>query len=73
MMTISNPNLTVREQQILSLTAHEFTCKEIANQLFIAPSTVKTHRKKLQHKLRVKNAAGLVRKSFELGILRVSI
>ncbi len=53
--------LTVRETEILRLITKEFTTKEIANQLSISEFTVKTHRKHLISKLKVKNLAGLVK------------
>lgn len=51
--------LTKREMEVLQLIAQEFTSEEIAQKLFIAKSTVDTHRKNLIHKLNVKNAVGL--------------
>jgi DNA-binding CsgD family transcriptional regulator len=44
---------------VLKLIAMEYTSDEIAKQLFIAKSTVDTHRKNLIGKLNVKNAVGL--------------
>ncbi len=51
--------LTERELDVLKLIAHEFTSDEIAKKLYIAKSTVDTHRKNLIAKLKVKNAVGL--------------
>ena len=51
--------LTSREIDVLKLIAMEYTSDEIAKQLFIAKSTVDTHRKNLITKLNVKNAVGL--------------
>jgi len=53
--------LTNRETEILKLIAEEFTNNEIAEQLFISPRTVDTHRRNLIQKLHAKNTAGLVR------------
>ncbi len=58
-----------RELEVLKLIAFEFTIREIAQQLFISVETVKTHRRHLLRKMRVRNTAGLVRKSFEQRIL----
>lgn len=69
MMAINQHTISQREQEILILTAYEKTSKEIAHQLYISPHTVVTHRKNLMTKLKVKNAAGMVRKAFEMGIL----
>jgi DNA-binding NarL/FixJ family response regulator len=51
--------LTDREMDVLLLIAQEFTSDQIAKKLYIAKSTVDTHRKNLIHKLKVKNAVGL--------------
>jgi len=51
--------LTKRELDVLKLIAQEYTSEEIAKKLFIAKSTVDTHRKNLIFKLKVKNAVGL--------------
>ena len=58
-------NLTPREQEVLKLIVEEYTTKEIAQKLFICPSTVETHRLKLIQKMGVKNTAGLVRIAVE--------
>lgn len=52
--------LTKREKQIMRLIADEHTSHEIAEKLFIEPSTVDTHRKHIISKLGVKNSMGLV-------------
>jgi len=51
--------LTDRETEVLKLIALQFTSDEISKKLFIAKSTVDTHRKNLIYKLKVKNAVGL--------------
>ena len=51
--------LTQREIEILKLIAQENTSEDIAKQLFIAKSTVDTHRKNLIFKLKVRNSVGL--------------
>lgn len=62
-------NISQRESQILQLIVNEFTNKEIASKLFISSQTVATHRKNMREKLSVRNTAGLVRKSLELGLI----
>lgn len=52
-------HLTSRELEVLKLIAMQYTSDEISKQLFIAKSTVDTHRKNLINKLNVKNAVGL--------------
>lgn len=51
--------LTEREREVIKLIAQEYTSDEIAKKLYIARSTVDTHRKNLIYKLKVKNAVGL--------------
>lgn len=63
------PELTRREKQVLSLIADEQTTPEIAEALFISENTVESHRKNLLHKFNVKNVAGLIRRSMELGMI----
>ena len=61
--------ISQREQEVLRLVAYEHSTKEIASRLYLSDHTVITHRQNLMQKLDVKNAAGLVRVGFELGIL----
>lgn len=56
---VSVSQLTTREVEVLKLIAQQYTSDEIAEKLFIAKSTVDTHRKNLIYKLNVKNAVGL--------------
>ena len=63
--------LTEREQEVLMLIVQEHTAQEIADKLFVSPSTVITHRKNLLRKLEVKNSAGLVRQAIALGLVQV--
>ena len=64
--------ISPREEQILKLIAWELNSKEIAQALFISESTVLSHRKNLLSKMDVKNTAGLVRRGFEYGYLRIA-
>lgn len=68
---INLPILTTREIQVLNMISHELSSDEIARQLKLSTHTVTTHRKKMLTKLEVKNTAGLVRRGFELGYLRL--
>lgn len=63
--------LTPRESQVLELIAHEYSSHEIAAQLYISNHTVMSHRKSLLIKLDARNTAGLIRRSFERGLLKV--
>ena len=53
--------LTTRETEILQLVAEGMTNQEIAEKLFISPSTVDTHRKNIMSKLDIHSVAGLVK------------
>ena len=55
------PFITTREQQILEFLYKELTNKEIADQLFISPRTVDTHKRNLRKKLNVKSSVGLIK------------
>ena len=71
--TPQQAKISKREAQVLNMITHEFTTNEIASALFISHQTVATHRRNLIQKLRVRNTAGLVRKSIELGIITIPI
>lgn len=64
------PQLSKREMEVLQAIASEKTSHQIAEELFISEHTVEGHRAKLFQKLDVKNAAGLIRKAFLLGLLK---
>ncbi|MEG0929033.1 MULTISPECIES: response regulator [Chryseobacterium] len=54
------PRLTKREKQILQLVAQGKTSNMIAEELFLSPLTVDTHRKNLLQKFQAKNSTELV-------------
>lgn len=56
----TTPRLTKREKQILQFLAKGKTSNEIADDLFLSPLTVDTHRKNLLQKFGAKNSAELV-------------
>ena len=55
-------DLTRRESEVLALLAEGLSNKEIAEKLFISPSTVKTHVKHISKKLNVKRHLEAVKK-----------
>lgn len=57
----SIPALTRREKEIIKLIASGKTTHQIAENLFLSPFTVETHRRNLLQKLRVKNVAELIK------------
>ena len=62
------PDLSTREQQVLTLICQEFTSKEIAEKLFISARTVEGHRRSLQEKTGSRNIVGLVLYAVKNGI-----
>lgn len=63
------PKLTQREKEVLLLVSEGATTKEIAGKLFISRQTVESHRQHLMQKLGVSNAAALIKKAGEYGLL----
>lgn len=61
--------LTKRELQILSLIVEGYTCKEIADKLFLSYHTVHDYYKYLRLKLKADNTAVMVKKVIEQKIL----
>jgi len=55
------PNLTDREFEVLQLIGEVKTNREMAEQLHLSQKTVETHRVHLMRKLKLKNAAELLR------------
>ena len=54
------PKFTKREKQILQLIAQGKTTAGIADELFLSPLTVETHRRNMMQKLAVKNSIELI-------------
>jgi two-component system, NarL family, response regulator NreC len=61
--------LSLREKEVLKLTAQGSSNKEIAADLFISDTTVKAHMRNILEKLRVKNRAEAVGVAIAKGIL----
>ena len=53
--------LSRREKQIMGLISRGMTSEKIAEELFISPHTVNTHRKNIWHKLEIRSYAELIR------------
>jgi LuxR family transcriptional regulator, maltose regulon positive regulatory protein len=62
-------NLTDREEDVLRLLAEGLTNKQIANQLVVAPSTIKQHLKNIFRKLDVHSRTQAVARGRELNLL----
>lgn len=61
--------LTSREKEVLELIATGKTTVEMAEQLYISPFTIETHRKNLLQKFKAKNVAELIRTATQQGFL----
>jgi LuxR family maltose regulon positive regulatory protein len=66
----ASPALTERERSIVHFIADGQSNKEIARQLGVAPETVKTHLKRIFHKLSAETRAQAVVRAQSLGLLR---
>lgn len=62
--------VTAREREVLTLVVDGLTNKEIGKRLFIADSTVKSHRIRLMEKMGVKDTAGLIRVAITTGLVK---
>jgi DNA-binding NarL/FixJ family response regulator len=63
--------LTLREKEVLHLTAEGHSGREIAQKLFISRRTVESHRASVMRKLGVHNQRELVRHALQRGLLAV--
>jgi two-component system, NarL family, nitrate/nitrite response regulator NarL len=66
---VQAPVLTPRELEVLRGFAAGQSIPELAEQLFVAPSTVKTHTQRLYEKLDVSDRAAAVATAMRLGLL----
>ena len=61
--------LTAREMEVLTLLARRYANKEIAQEMFITPNTVKRHTLQVFAKLGVNDRRTAVEKARQLGLL----
>lgn len=69
--SVSRPQLTGRERQVLKLVAGGRSSRQIARQLKIDARTVEAHRGSVMSKLGADNAADMIVKAFRLGYLDI--
>jgi DNA-binding NarL/FixJ family response regulator len=65
------PPLTPREQEILTMIWSGLTSRQIAQRLGISLKTVDSHRAMMMKKVRVSNAAQLLKAALEQGLLKI--
>ncbi len=65
------PEFSSRELEIIVLICQQATTKEIASKLFLSIRTIEGYREKIQEKMNVKNAAGIVVYAIKNGIFRI--
>ena len=63
------PILSPRETQVLGLTAQGMSAPDIARQLTVSPTTVRTHLQHLYEKLGVSDRAAAVAEAMRRGLL----
>jgi two-component system response regulator DesR len=63
------PMFSEREREVLALIAAGSTNREIAEQLYLSPHTVKEHTSALYRKLRARNRAEAVQRAQRIGLL----
>lgn len=62
-------SLSVREQEVLKLTALGFTSREIGEQLSLSPKTIDTYRERVMEKLGLHHRADIVQFALNAGLL----
>lgn len=61
--------MSSREREVLQGFARGLSIPQLASEMFLAPSTVKTHAQRLYEKLEVSDRAAAVATAMRLGLL----
>lgn len=67
----SSASLSEREREVLQLLAEGLTSREIGKRLYIATSTVETHRRSIMHKLDIHSVADLTKWAIREGLTQL--
>ena len=67
----NNDNLSEREKEVIVHVVRGMSNKEIAEQMFISPNTVMTHRRNIARKLNIRSAAGLTIYAIVNGLVKL--
>ena len=68
---VSSDPLSEREREVLQLLAEGLTSPQIGKRLFIATSTVETHRRSIMHKLDIHSVADLTKWAIREGLTQL--
>jgi DNA-binding NarL/FixJ family response regulator len=68
---IQKPDFNPKEIEIIQSICQELTTKEIAGKMFLSVRTIDGYREKIQEKMKVRNAAGIVVYAIKNGIYRI--
>jgi DNA-binding NarL/FixJ family response regulator len=63
------PSLTRREREVLKLITKGMSDAAIAEELYVSPTTIESHRKNIRSKLGARNSAEIVRIAMERGLV----
>ncbi|HWV70216.1 MAG TPA: response regulator transcription factor [Pseudosphingobacterium sp.] len=66
---VTVPLITRREKEVLQLIGKGLTTQQVADQLFISPHTVESHRKKLMEKFEVSNIISVIKLATDYRLL----
>ena len=63
--------LTIRETEILKYLASGYSTQKVADELYLSPHTVHTHRKSIIKKLNIKSPTQFVVYALDFGLIKV--
>jgi DNA-binding NarL/FixJ family response regulator len=68
-VSVSRPELTAREMEVLQLVSHARSSAEIARELKMKCRTVENHRQHIMEKLDARNVVDMIRIAFRYGLI----